>query len=70
MFVPSVTSCDVQEGASLGMLEEMACGKVVVCSNNGCIAKVVKDGIDGFWLKKIPWSPLVRNGCIYKEILE
>jgi len=54
----------------LGSVESMAFWKVEVCSNNGCVAKVVKDGIEGYWLKKAPWSPLVRNGCIYKEILE
>ena len=52
VLVPSVTSNDVQEATSLSMLEGMACGKVVVCSNIGGMAEVVKDGVNGFLVEE------------------
>jgi len=52
VLVPSVASNDVQEATSLSMLEGMACGKVVVCSNIGGMAEVVKDGVNGFLVEE------------------
>jgi len=52
VLVPSVTSNDVQEATSLSMLEGMACGKPVVCSNIGGMAEVVRDGVNGFLVEE------------------
>jgi len=52
VLVPSVTSNGVQEATSLNMLEGIACGKVVVYSNIGGMAEVVKDGINGFLVEE------------------
>lgn len=38
---------DVEEATSLSMLEGMACGKVVICSNIGGMKEVVKNGQTG-----------------------
>jgi glycosyltransferase involved in cell wall biosynthesis len=40
--VPSVTANDVQEATSLTMLEGMACGKPVVCSDIGGMREVLR----------------------------
>jgi len=47
ILVPSITSDDVEEATSLSMLEGMACGKVVICSNIGGMKEVVKNGQTG-----------------------
>ncbi|PMQ01796.1 MAG: glycosyl transferase [Dictyoglomus sp. NZ13-RE01] len=47
ILVPSVISDDIEEATSLSMLEGMACGKVVICSNIGGMREVVKNGQTG-----------------------
>lgn len=47
ILVPSITSDEVEEATSLSMLEGMACGKVVICSNIGGMKEVVKNGQTG-----------------------
>ncbi|MGJ7045218.1 glycosyltransferase involved in cell wall biosynthesis [Thermoanaerobacterium thermosulfurigenes] len=47
ILVPSITSDDVEEATSLSMLEGMACGKVVICSNIGGMKEIVKNGQTG-----------------------
>lgn len=47
ILIPSVTSDDIEEATSLSMLEGMACGKIVICTNIGGMAEVVKDGVNG-----------------------
>lgn len=48
VLIPSITSHDIQEATSLAMLEGMACGKVVICSNIGGMAEVIKNNETGF----------------------
>jgi len=43
ILIPSVTSHGIQEATSLSMLEGMACGKVVVCSDIGGMHEIVKN---------------------------
>lgn len=52
VIIPSVTSHDIQEATSLSMLEGMACGKIVICSDIGGMSEVVKHGINGFLVKE------------------
>jgi glycosyltransferase involved in cell wall biosynthesis len=47
ILIPSITSHGVQEASSLAMLEGMACGKVVICSNIGGMREIVKDMENG-----------------------
>jgi glycosyltransferase involved in cell wall biosynthesis len=42
ILIPSITSHEVQEATSLAMLEGMASGKVVICSNIGGMREIVK----------------------------
>ena len=48
VLVPSVTSEGVEEATSLSMLEGMACGKVVICTDVGGMKEVVENGKNGF----------------------
>jgi glycosyltransferase involved in cell wall biosynthesis len=43
ILIPSITSHGIQEATSLSMLEGMACGKVVICSNIGGMREIVQD---------------------------
>jgi len=43
ILIPSVTSHGIQEATSLSMLEGMACGKVVVCSDIGGMHEVIQN---------------------------
>jgi glycosyltransferase involved in cell wall biosynthesis len=48
ILIPSITSHGIQEATSLAMLEGMACGKVVMCSNIGGMREIIhhmKNGI-------------------------
>jgi glycosyltransferase involved in cell wall biosynthesis len=45
--VPSITANDVQEATSLTMLEGMACGKPVVCSDIGGMREVLRQTHEG-----------------------
>ena len=40
VLIPSITSQGIQEATSLSMLEGMACGKVVICSNIGGMKEI------------------------------
>jgi glycosyltransferase involved in cell wall biosynthesis len=48
VLIPSITSHEIQEATSLAMLEGMACGKVVICSNIGGMREVILNGENGF----------------------
>ncbi len=48
ILVPSITSNDIQEATSLSMLEGMACGKTVICSDIGGMQEVLKNSKAGF----------------------
>jgi len=52
ILIPSITSHGVQEATSLAMLEGMACGKVVICSNIGGMHEIIQH---------------MRNGILTKE---
>jgi glycosyltransferase involved in cell wall biosynthesis len=43
ILIPSITSHGVQEATSLAMLEGMACGKVVICSNIGGLREIIRN---------------------------
>ncbi|ABS60438.1 glycosyltransferase family 4 protein [Fervidobacterium nodosum] len=52
ILIPSVSSDDVEEATSLSMLEGMACGKVVVCTNVGGMKEVVKHMENGILIEQ------------------
>lgn len=52
VVIPSVTSHDIQEASSLAMLEAMACGKVVVCSDIGGMKEIIQNGKTGIFVKE------------------
>lgn len=43
ILIPSITSHGIQEATSLSMLEGMACGKVVICSNIGGMREIIQN---------------------------
>jgi len=47
ILIPSITSHGVQEATSLAMLEGMACGKVVICSNIGGMQEIIHNMENG-----------------------
>ncbi|MTI59420.1 MAG: glycosyltransferase family 4 protein [Firmicutes bacterium] len=47
VLIPSIISDDVEEATSLSMLEGMACGKPVICSNIGGMKEVITSGENG-----------------------
>ena len=55
ILVPSILSNDIEEATSLSMLEGMACGKVVICTDIGGMKEVIKDRENGILIK--PESP-------------
>lgn len=52
ILIPSVSSDDIEEATSLSMLEGMACGKVVVCTNIGGMKEVVKHMENGILIEQ------------------
>jgi len=52
ILIPSVTSDNIEEATSLSMLEGMACGKVVVCTNIGGMKEVVKHMENGLIIEQ------------------
>lgn len=53
ILVPSITSKEgVEEATSLSMLEGMACGKVVICTNIGGMKEVVKHMGNGLLIEQ------------------
>jgi glycosyltransferase involved in cell wall biosynthesis len=52
VLVPSITSNEIQEASSLAMLEGMACGKIVVCSDIGGMREIVKNMENGILVKE------------------
>jgi len=52
VLIPSITSHDVQEASSLAMLEGMACGKTVVCSDIGGMREIMKNMENGILVKE------------------
>ncbi|MDI6720035.1 MAG: glycosyltransferase family 4 protein [Methanomicrobiales archaeon] len=73
ILIPSITSNDIQEATSLSMLEGMACGKIVACSDIGGMKDVIQNGKTGFLLpEKSPEKIAnlifdILNGCIDGE---
>lgn len=47
ILIPSITSHGIQEASSLAMLEGMACGKIVICSNIGGMREIVQNMENG-----------------------
>lgn len=52
VLVPSVTSNDIEEATSLSMLEGMACGKVVVCTNVGGMKEIINHMENGILIEQ------------------
>ncbi|MFN3692051.1 MAG: glycosyltransferase family 4 protein [Fervidobacterium sp.] len=64
ILVPSITSDNVEEATSLSMLEGMACGKVVICTNVGGMAEVIKNGTNGFLIPQQD-PQAIANAIVY-----
>jgi len=47
ILIPSITSHGIQEATSISMLEGMACGKAVICSNIGGMQEVIQNMVTG-----------------------
>jgi len=47
ILIPSIKYEGIEEATSLSMLEGMACGKIVVCTDVGGMREVIKDGVNG-----------------------
>lgn len=52
ILIPSVTSHGIQEATSLAMLEGMACGKVVICSNIGGMKEIIRNMENGILVEE------------------
>jgi glycosyltransferase involved in cell wall biosynthesis len=52
ILIPSVTTHEIQEASSLAMLEGMACGKVVICSNIGGMKEIIQNMNNGILTKE------------------
>jgi glycosyltransferase involved in cell wall biosynthesis len=52
VLIPSITSHEIQEASSLAMLEGMACGKIVICSNIGGIREIVQNMKNGILVEE------------------
>ncbi|HEY8543272.1 MAG TPA: glycosyltransferase family 4 protein, partial [Pseudothermotoga sp.] len=53
VLVPSITSKEgVEEATSLSMLEGMACGKVVICTNVGGMKEVIEHMENGILIEQ------------------
>ncbi len=68
VLVPSITSNEgVEEATSLSMLEGMACGKVVVCTNVGGMKEVIKDGENGFLIEQKNEDVIIEKLLFIKQ---
>jgi len=52
ILIPSITSHGIQEASSLAMLEGMASGKVVICSDIGGMHEIVQDMKNGMLVEE------------------
>ena len=52
VLIPSVTTHGIQEASSLAMLEGMACGKIVICSNIGGMKEIIQNMNNGILTKE------------------
>jgi glycosyltransferase involved in cell wall biosynthesis len=52
ILIPSITSHGIQEASSLAMLEGMACGKVVICSDIGGMHEIIQDMENGILVEE------------------
>jgi glycosyltransferase involved in cell wall biosynthesis len=60
ILIPSITSHGVQEASSLAMLEGMACGKVVICSEIGGMREIIQSGKNGILTKEKEPAEIAR----------
>jgi len=67
ILIPSITSDGVEEATSLAMLEGMASGKPVICSNIGGMAEVIKDQINGILVEQKNPEEIARAILILKN---
>jgi glycosyltransferase involved in cell wall biosynthesis len=52
VLIPSVTTHGIQEASSLAMLEGMACGKIVNCSNIGGMKEIIQNMNNSIFTKE------------------
>jgi len=60
VLIPSVTSHGIQEATSLAMLEAMACGKAVICSNIGGMKEIIRHMQDGVLVQEKDAAAIAR----------
>jgi glycosyltransferase involved in cell wall biosynthesis len=62
ILIPSITSHGVQEASSLAMLEGMACGKVVICSDIGGMHEIIQNVKTGMLVRE--GNPVAIAGAV------
>jgi len=68
VLIPSITTNEgIEEATSLSMLEGMACGKVVVCTNVGGMKEVIKDGENGFLIEQKNEDVIIEKLLFIKQ---
>ena len=67
ILIPSITTHGVQEASSLAMLEGMACGKVVICSDIGGMREIIQDMENGI---PVPEKDPVALAKAIKTVIE
>jgi glycosyltransferase involved in cell wall biosynthesis len=60
ILIPSITSHGIQEASSLAMLEGMACGKIVICSNIGGLRETVRNMENGILVNEKEPTEIAR----------
>lgn len=61
VLIPSITAHGIQEASSLAMLEGMACGKVVICSEVGGMREIVQNMKNGILMKEKEPALIAKN---------
>jgi glycosyltransferase involved in cell wall biosynthesis len=61
VLIPSVTSHGIQEATSLAMLEGMACGKIVICSNIGGMKEIIRNMENGILVEEKQPAATAKN---------
>ncbi len=70
VLIPSILSNDVEEATSLSMLEGMACGKIVVCTNVGGMKEVIKHMENGILINQKNVDEIVEAIIFVKKNLK
>ena len=71
VLLPSITTEEgVEEGSPLSMLEGMACGKIVVCTDLSGFKEVIEDGKNGFIIEQRSEEAIVQKLLYIRERFE